>query len=39
MYNLIKTSTETDYDLRGFFCFKICDEIDHVTGAIFVVSF
>ena len=25
-------------DLRGFFCFKICDEIDHVTGAIFVVS-
>ena len=21
------------------FCFKICDEIDHVTGAIFVVSF
>ena len=22
----------------GFFCFKICDEIDHVTGVIFVIG-
>ena len=26
-------------DLCGFVCFKICDEFDHVTGAIFVVLF